>query len=95
MILFDKKQGYILSLCRMKKHVGKTKAIKLFSVKFFFKMFLLAYNSCTGGFVVTFPYMHTTTPAWFIPSTLPPSLPSSQRAQNSFNRFQCSIFLHV
>jgi hypothetical protein len=30
-------------------------------------MFLLVYNSYAGGFIVTFPYMYTKYPIWFIP----------------------------
>jgi hypothetical protein len=43
---------------------------------FFFLTFLLVYNSCTGGFVVTFPYMSTMYPNLVHPlhySSPPPS----------------------
>jgi hypothetical protein len=52
-----------------------------------FLLFLLLCNSCTSGFIVTFPYMHTMCPGLVHPLHYSPSSPSP--SSNDFTRFQC------
>jgi hypothetical protein len=63
-------------------------------VDLFLKTFLLVYDSYTGGFVVTFPYIYMSyTPVGSSPPLFP--LPSHSPSEDDFNRFQCSIFIPV
>jgi hypothetical protein len=58
---------------------------------FNFILFVLVYNSSTGGYIVTFTYLLTIFCNYFDPSIFLPHHPPHLQ---QFQQFQCSIFTH-
>jgi hypothetical protein len=87
-------QNQIRAHCSYIRVLEKVKSEMVLKVQIFLTLkFLLMYNSCTGGFIVTFSYMYTMHPSLvhplhYYPSSLPPS-------EYDFDRFQCFIFTQV